>query len=89
MHASDDGHPVYLPGEIREVFTDVVAGNRSRQGSKRALDLAAGIGLQVKSVDMAQSPPGEDHDTAARLAEPGRTCPPACTRLVREGQVGG
>ena len=89
VHAADNSHAVDLPGQAGEVLADMVAGDVGGQGAKGAFDIAARLGFEVERVEMTQSSPGEDHDTAARLAESGRSCRPTPRRTLREGEVGG
>ncbi len=51
------------------MLADMVARDGGGNGAEGALDVAACSRLQIEGVDVAESPPGENYDTAAGLAE--------------------
>jgi len=72
VHAANESHPVHLPGQPGQMLTDVVTRNRGGDGIESALDAAPRLGLEVKSVDVAQPAPREHHDATAGLTKTAR-----------------
>ena len=71
------------------MLADMVARDGGGNGPEGALDIAAGPGLEVKGIDVAQSSPGEDYDATTGLAE--TLHPWSCRRVggLGQGEVGG
>ena len=83
VNATNDGHPMDLPGQEWKMFADVDAGNRGSDGNEFAPDVLPRVGLEVPGIQMADPAPRKENDAGLRAAK-ARVAFPCALRLPTE-----